>query len=198
MADNIQDCGMRKEYVTHMKNESHGTTCSENALLDEYQSCDGLAKHIDKMIWQLAAVVFPIALAGLSYFGLSSTHTSSEFVIILAVAGGSIALLLAWLSLSNQWADYQKLTYYRLREIEIELGLWHYRYAVFIREPNEERKYDIAQMESNAKERFRKLDNFFGKFRHFGYTRARLMITLVFILGWVALIMREVIIIFLT
>lgn len=169
---------------------------SEEALLEEYKSCDELSKHIDKMIWQLATVVFPIALAGLTYFGVSSGHTADQFVIILAVASGSIALLIVWHLLSNQWADYQKLTYYRMREIETELGLWHYRYAVFVRESVEERKYDIGQMDSGVKERFERLDAFFGKFRHFGYTRARLVVTSVFVLGWVALIVREVVLVF--
>ena len=203
LADNIQISKLRIRQISMSSKNSEPSqqkslqVASETALIEEYKSCDELSKHIDKMIWQLASVVFPIALAGFAVFGLISTHTSDQFFVVVPLAIGSMALLIIWDKLSDQWADYQKLTYIRMREIETVLGLWHYRYAYFIRDSEKKRKKNIQQVGEEEKKRFMKLSDAFGEFRHFGYSRSRQIITGIFVLGWIALIIREFILTFL-
>ena len=88
---------------------SKATLVNENALLEEYKSCDELSRHIDRMIWQLASVVFPIALVGLTYFGVSTTHAVEQLAVVIAAGAGSSVLIIAWHFLSNQWSAYQNL-----------------------------------------------------------------------------------------
>jgi hypothetical protein len=90
------------------------------ALMEEYRSCDDRVGRIDNLIWTMAAVVFPISLVGLSYFGINAQHTLEQLLIVTFVGFGSIALLLTWYFLSRQWHAYQKLAFYRMREIENE------------------------------------------------------------------------------
>jgi integrase len=42
----------------------------------------------------------------------------------LGVGIGSITLLITWYLLSRQWYGYQAIAFYRMREIETDLGLW--------------------------------------------------------------------------
>lgn len=103
-------------------------------LIEEYKGCDEKISRLDSLIWQTASVIFPISLAGFALFGLSTNHTVSQFFIALAVAIGSMALLITWFLLSRAWYGYQSIAFYRMRKIETELELWHYRYARFMRQ----------------------------------------------------------------
>jgi len=182
---------LKNLWQTTFELAENNTPTDPSFLMEEYKSCDDLMKHIDKMIWQLASVVFPIALAGITLFGLNTTHTIERFVAIVVIALGSMILIMIWYLLSRQWAGYQNLTFYRMREIEQELGLWHYRYAIFIKKPVEARRKIIEQSALNEKDRFKRLDDFYGRFPHFGFGKAKRLITTVFMLGWIAVILRE-------
>ena len=166
-------------------------------MIEEYKVCDQTVSRLDNLIWQMAAIVFPITLAGLAYFGTNTSHTFSEFITLVVVAIGAIALLLNWYLLSSHWASYQKVTIYRMREIEQEIGAWLYRYTNFVRLSTRERERRIKVASNpDEKERLTKLNGFFGKFPFFGLFRSMRIVTIIFISGWIALIIREIIIIF--
>jgi len=163
----------------------------QDALLKEYESCDAQVSRIDTLIWQTASVVFPIALAAFAYFGLTSTHTADQFFVVLAVAIGSVTLLITWYLLSRQWYGYQAIAFYRMREIEAELGLWHYRYSFLMRRPSAERKSVIERMDDGEKARFQKMESHVGRFPRIGLRAAVATITTIFLVGWIALLVRE-------
>jgi hypothetical protein len=166
------------------------------ALLQEYGSCDKQVSRIDTLIWQTASVVFPITLAGFAYFGLSSSHTKEQFFVVIAVAIGSITLLTTWHFLSRQWYAYQAIAFYRMREIESELGMWHYRYSFFMRRPKKERNSFINTLDKKEKTKFQSLENQIGNFPRVGLRAAIAMMTSIFILGWIGLLIREYILTF--
>jgi len=170
---------------------------NEESLLEEYKSCDELVGRLDVLIWQMAALIFPITLAGLTYFGVSTNHTVDQFIILVVVGVGAVTLILTWYFLSRQWYAYQLLAFYRMREIESNLDLWHYRYAAFIRLPGKKRKLHLESISEDEKEKFQKIESAFGKFSHFGLHRSLAFITLIFVIGWMALVIREVILTFL-
>ena len=163
----------------------------QDALLQEYNSCDTQVSRIDTLIWQTASVVFPIALAAFAYFGLASTHTANQFFVALVVAIGSVTLLITWYLLSRQWYGYQVIAFYRMREIEAELGLWHYRYSFFMRRPSAERKSVIELMDDDEKARFQKMASHVGGFPRIGLRAAIKTITTIFLVAWIALLERE-------
>jgi hypothetical protein len=164
---------------------------NQTVLLQEYNSCDTLIGRLDTLIWHTASVVFPITLAGFAYFGLSSTHTTEQFFAACAVAIGSISLLITWYLLSRQWYGYQAIAFYRMKEIEIELGLWHYHYSLFMRRPKRERESAIKAMNDEEKARFQKLEDHTGGFPRIGLRVAIKTITIIFLFGWVGLLLRE-------
>jgi hypothetical protein len=161
-----------------------------DVLLQEYKSCDAQVSRIDKLIWQTASIIFPIALAAFAYLGLSSMHSTNQFFVTLTVAIGSSSLLITWYLLSCQWYGYQSIAFYRMREIEKELGLWHYRYSFFMRR-HSERKSVIERMNKNEKARFLKMESDIDGFPRIGLRTAIATITTIFLIGWIALLVRE-------
>jgi len=160
-------------------------------LLEEYRDCSGKIGKLDNLIWQTASVILPITLAGFAYFGLSSSHTPNQFISVLVVGIGSITLLMAWFLLSRNWYFYQLVAFYRLIEIEIELGLWHYRYALFLRESKQGREKALEKTTKKEKERLQKLAEQQRDIPRIGLSRTMNFLTVIFSIGWIVLIVRE-------
>lgn len=98
---------------------------NETALLQEYSTCDSQVSRIDTIIWQTAALIFPITLAALAYFGKSSDQTIRGLLIECVVATGAVSIVTIWYRLTLQWHGYQSIAFYRMKEIELELGMLH-------------------------------------------------------------------------
>ena len=168
----------------------------QDALFEEYRSCDEQVTRLDNLIWQTASIIFPITLAGFALFGLSSSHTPERFFVIVATAVGSITLLITWYLLSCRWYVYEHVAFYRMREIEDELGLWHRRYSSFIRVSPKKQKLALQRMSDDEKPRFQKLSSQVGSVPFIGLRTTTTVITTIFVIGWLALIVREYILTF--
>lgn len=173
-------------------------TKDKQALLEEYKICDSTINRLDNLIWQMASILFPITLAGLAYFGLSAQHTFSQFIVLAIVALGSIILTLNWYFLSRQWAGYQKVAIYRMREIEHELGsAWLYRYSNFIRLDKKRRNYLLSKTSiKSEKQKLEKVGEFFYSFPFYGLFKSMKVLAILFVFAWLVLIAREVYLIF--
>ena len=174
------------------------TIKDKQTLLEEYKVCDSTVNRLDNLIWQMASILFPITLAGLAYFGLAASHTLDQFVVLVVVAIGSIILTLNWYFLSRQWAGYQKIAVYRMREIEHEIGnVWLYRYSGFTRLDAKSRINIISKTDNDEeRERLEKINSFFRGFPFYGLFRSMTVLTILFVFAWLILIAREVYIIF--
>jgi hypothetical protein len=166
-----------------------------DVLLEEYKVCESTVNRLDHLIWQMASILFPISLAGLTYFGVTANHKTDQFIVLVVVASGSIILTLNWFYLSRQWASYQKVAIYRMREIEKEVGIiWLYRYNAFVRMDKEWRKSKIEKTsDKQEKERLEKLYSFFDSFPFFGLFRSIRTLSSLFIVAWLVIIIKEAI-----
>jgi len=168
-----------------------------DTLLKEYELCDAQIGRLDSLIWQTASLIFPISLAGFAYFGISSIHAPDRFFSLLAVALGSITLILIWYLLSRMWFRFQSIAFYRMVEIEDEIGfMWRFRYSSFLGIPNRQRKKTLDQISEEKQSRFKKLETRIGEFRRIGIRPAAMYVTLIFIIGWLAITLREYILTF--
>ena len=168
-----------------------------DTLLTEYGFCDAQIGRLDSLIWQTASLIFPISLGGFAYFGTSSTHTPDRFFSLLAIALGSITLILIWYLLSRMWFRFQSIAFYRMVEIEDEIGvMWRFRYSSFLSLPNGQRKKALDQISDEKQSRFKKLEGRIGDFRRIGIRPAAMYVTIIFILGWLAITVREYILTF--
>ena len=169
-----------------------------DTLLKEYGFCDAQIGRLDSLIWQTASLIYPISLAGFAYFGTSSTHRPDRFFSLLAVAIGSITLILIWYFLSRLWFRFQSISFYRMVEIEDEIGvMWRFRYSSFLGIPNRRRKKALDEMSEEKQPRFKKINDRIGDFRGVGLRPAAVYVTLIFILGWLAITIREYVLTFL-
>jgi hypothetical protein len=169
-----------------------------DTLLKEYGFCDDQIGRLDSLIWQTASLIYPISLGGFAYFGTSSTHTPDRFFSLLAVATGSITLILIWYLLSRLWLRFQSIAFYRMVEIEDEIGsMWRFRYSSFLGIPNRKRNNALSKLSDEQHSRFKKLEDRIGDFRGVGLRPAALFVTLIFILGWLAITIREYVLTFL-
>jgi hypothetical protein len=167
-------------------------------LLKEYGFCDNQIGRLDSLIWQTASLIYPISLGGFAYFGTSTTHTPDRFLSLLAVAIGSITLILIWYLLSRMWFRFQSIAFYRMVEIEDELGImWRFRYSSYLGIPNKQRKKALDQISDEKLSRFQKIESRIGDFRGVGLRPAAMYVTLIFILGWLAITVREYVLTFL-
>ena len=169
-----------------------------DTLLKEYGFCDSQIGRLDSLIWQTASLIYPISLGGFAYFGTSSIHTPDRFFSLLAVAIGSITLILIWYLLSRLWFRFQSIAFYRMVEIEDEIGvMWRFRYSSFMGIPNKQRKKAHDQISEEKQSRFKKLEGRIGDFRGVGLRPTAMYVTLIFILGWLAITIREYVLTFL-
>jgi hypothetical protein len=169
----------------------------KEVLLQEYDLCDKHIGRLDTLIWQTASLIYPISLAGFTYFGIASTHTPDRFFAVLAVGIGSVTLLVIWYMLSRLWFRFQSIAFYRMVEIEDEIEyMWRFRYSSFMGKPNTQRKKAFKKMDDEEQSRYQKLDNLMGDFRGIGLRPAAAYVTLIFVFGWVATIIREYVITF--
>lgn len=169
----------------------------QSLLIEEYKGCDEKVSRLDSLIWQTASVIFPISLAGFGYYGISTNHTPDQFVVLLVVGIGSTTLLLTWYLLARAWYGYQALAFYRMREIETELDLWHYRYAKHMRQSKEERSRILSREKNKSlKERFERLDEQMEEIPKIGLKATIRVLTSLFVLGWLALLVREAVLTF--
>ena len=117
--------------------------------------------------------------------------------MLLAVAVGSIKLMVIWYLLSRLWFRFQSTAFYRMVEIEEESGvIWRFRYSSLLGMPNRRRKKALDDMGDEKQSRFKKLDERIGDFRGVGLRPAVAYVTSIFILGWLAIIIRKYILTF--
>lgn len=165
---------------------------NQDALLQEYARCDEKIGRLDSLVWQMAAILFPLTIGAFAFFGLSATHGAEQFAVVLVVALGSSTFIFTWYRLALQWHGYQDIAYYRMREIETELGMWHYRYAGLMSQQKNEVNATLAKMDSDSeKQRYLKMKQFIGAFPLMGLHGALRWITILFLSGWVFLLLRE-------
>jgi len=163
----------------------------KNLLLAEYKVCHERIGRFDTIIWQIAAVIFPLSLAGIFYFGTSETHSSERFLVACASAVGSTSIILSWHFLSREWIKYQYVTLRRAREIEEALNFWTYRYTNYISSSRAQRGKIEDSCGDNAKIIYFRLNKDYEVTSFIGYSRIMIVVVCIFITGWIGVILRE-------
>ena len=166
---------------------------NKNILIEEYHGCSEQVTRIDTVIWQTASIIFPINLAGFAYLGSILKSPKENILIVILLSLGSMALLLAWYLLSRAWYSYQSVAFYRMREIEKELGMWHYHYSFFIRQRRSERSSILEKTDESERKRFQKITNKIKPFP-IGARLITAVSTVLFLFGWFVLIVYKLIV----
>lgn len=126
----------------------------EELLLKEYEVCENFASHIGGLYWQITALFLPIAFGSLALVvqvNIAQMAPLAQKVtgIIIAIAGVSFVFLLRlWLMSVLRAVSYQRVSWFRAREIEKELHLLKNRYIYAL-----DNWFDIGEEERKSCQR---------------------------------------------
>lgn len=165
----------------------------QDALLVEYQVCQSNAWKWDSAIWQTAAIFFPASLAG--FIIVAQIPDSNHFKLLLTLVTGmsAILILVGWYGMARRWEAYKLAVFYRLREIEQELGLWKNRYLEHLRIKKIVGGQGLAAIVEDDKARFHKLEQEFPTYPGISVLTLIRLTVIGLVLGWVSLLIFEVV-----
>ena len=160
-------------------------------LIEEYKVCHNRIGRFDDIVWKIAAVILPLSLAGIVYFGASASYSLDRLITVLLFAVGSTILMYLWLRIALEWISFQKISLHRIREIEKELGLWTYRYTKFVSANSSER--EMIQADSGSKDTnvYKLLASRHKPLSYIGYTKTIRIFVATLICGWIVVLIKE-------
>lgn len=163
-------------------------------LLKEYEVSQAYSSHKETQVWQTASIFIALSLAGIALLGRAEGHSWSQLGLVAIVGVASIAILLFWSRILIRWTNYDRITMYRMREIESELGMWKNRYIddLDYYQENEEHKVVWLESEATAPQRLSDLAERYGKtWSAKGGGQAVGWIRWTLILAWVVIVLQE-------
>lgn len=168
---------------------------SEDKLLEEYRLGQEYAVALHEHVWQIGAILIAASLGTFAIIAAFQSITISSLVASIIVAIVSTSLLIVWYLIMERFGSFIRVSYYRMREIEAELGLWRNRYINHLDNPSQT---DLAHLSESEKKRLDRLEAAFqGRYlRIRARTFERLLIVLI-PLVWVCWIIYQVIVLFL-
>lgn len=113
-------------------------------LLKEYEVCITDAHELEQLIWTTASILVPASIAGIVYLsaGMVNSISRHQFLAQTGVAVFAIIFTWQWSQMVRRWYSYQSITYYRVLEIERELGMYKERYAQAIKDFVDQKGYE--------------------------------------------------------
>jgi hypothetical protein len=79
-------------------------------------------------VWQTASIFIALSLAGIALLGQSADPSWGRFFLVATIGIASVFILHSWARILRRWTSYDRITLYRMREIETDLGMWKNRY----------------------------------------------------------------------
>ncbi len=116
-------------------------------LLKEYELCTGDANHLEEVIWATAGVLFTASVAGIGLLGgtIPTQPRPYDYLLRASIALVSVVFLWAWRIIASRWYSIQRMMYYRIIEIEEELGMYKERYVSYLDNAIEGKVYPKSQ-----------------------------------------------------
>lgn len=104
-----------------------------DTMLTEYQACLTDISQLDSDIWQSGTVFIGLSLAGVALLGQTNVRNWIDLLSQIGIALVGIVLLMVWRRLYLRWLFIIHVDFYRMKEIEIEIGsLWMNRYLNYL------------------------------------------------------------------
>lgn len=168
----------------------------QNALLTEYEIAQQNAWKWDNAIWQTAAIFLSASLAGFIVITQVSDASPYKPIIVFILGLSSIIVLLGWFAIIQRWDASKRVVFFRLREIEEDLGLWKNRYLEHLTLIKILNSQALPTTSDDDKARLHSLEQAFPKFPGISVLTLIKIIVAGIIIGWASLIIFEVVFIF--
>ena len=107
---------------------------NNEVLLKECELCTNDANHLEQMIWTTAGILFTASVAGIGLLGSSMPQNLRpyDFVTRICLSFLSIVFIWMWRTIALRWYAIQKIMYYRVVELEVNLTMYKERYVLFL------------------------------------------------------------------
>jgi len=100
--------------------------------LTEYQVCISDVSQLDSDIWQSSYVFLGISIIGFAILLQTQAHDWIDFSVFAITAIFGVSLIIIWSKLCSVWLRLIHINFYRMREIERQLGMWRERYIHYL------------------------------------------------------------------
>ena len=167
---------------------------NQDRLLEEYRLAQEYVLATHERIWQIGAILIAASLGAFAI--IASQQSVSVSSLIASVFGGlvSTSLLAIWFFIRERFASFIQVSYYRMREIEGELGLWRNRYIDYLDHPTQ---VQMAALSDADKQRFENLSQAFrNKYPRFRARTLERLLTIMVSLVWLCWIVYQAIVLF--
>lgn len=167
---------------------------SEDKLLEEYRLGQEYVVALHEQIWQIGSILIATSLGTFAIIAAFQSITMSSLIISIVSGVISTSLLVIWYLIMERFGSFIRVSYYRLREIEVELGLWRNRYINYLDNPSE---IDLTQLSEFEKKRLDRLQKTFrGKYSRIGARTFERWLIMLIPLVWASWIIYQVVVLF--
>src|SRR3989441_7460689 len=167
------------------------TQAHQKALLTEYQLAHQYAWKWDNASWQSASIFLPTSLAGIVIIAQTSGYSYTKFLVVSITAISAILVLIGWLAMIRRWESYKRVTFFRLREIEQDLGLWENRYLEHLRIRRTLKGQGLSVTSEEDKARLQRLEQACSDYVGIKIASLIHRMSIGIIVGWIGLLIFE-------
>ena len=164
----------------------------DEKLMGEYSAGHHYVTTIHEHIWQSGAILIVASLAMFALVVGSKEITPTSLAASTLAGTLSSALIIIWYLVRKRFAGFMQISYYRLQEIEAELGLWRNRYIHHLDNPS---ACELRDLPDDDREKLERLDKAFSAGREHTKRRAAtmtLILTCLVPVVWVLWILYQV------
>lgn len=176
-----------KIVVEHRQSRDEQT---EDILLKEYELALDSFCDLERNVWQTAGIFVVLSVGGISLLVTLKDHSWPNLAIVAGTGLISILVLWLWRGVILRWWGLEDVFLYRMEEIESEVGMWMRRYVHYLDETRiSKRKPALPQ----GDDRLSRLDQAISGY---GTAKVRFRVKVlihVLMLGWVLLVVRELV-----
>ena len=154
----------------------------EQKLMEEYKLSQDYVLNLHAQIWQIGAILIAASLGTFALIvGLNTPSISSILISVISAFISSL-LLGIWYLITKRFAAFIQVSYYRMRQIEAELGLWRNRYIDYLDNPT---KPEYQSMDEPAQKSLSTLkQDFDAKYYRISATHLVRLLALVIPVVW--------------
>jgi hypothetical protein len=161
------------------------------ALLTEYEIAHHYVWKWDNATWQSAAIFLSASLAGFVIIAQPSGYSYTKFLVVCITGISAILVLAGWLGMIQRWEGYKRVLFFRLREIEQDLGLWENRYLEHLYNRRTLKGQGLSVMSEDDKARLQRLEQACPEFIGIKVTSLIHMTAIGIIVGWISVLIFE-------
>lgn len=162
-------------------------------LQKEYEICEMIVEQNERAIWTTASIFFTASIGAIAFVASKDLHDKTSLLFVGLVGISTIFVLIGWYRAFLRWRQFQHLAYYRMMQIEEEMGYFIIRFGHYLdniiglQTTYEDNKKPDANLFLSVR------STFAPQWTRYKRSSAFKLIIISIIIMWFALVIREMI-----